>query len=89
MGRPGLSPEGSVEEIDPDENKDEGQDPSPVFFGNSLADLAGFRGRFGVKYGQAEREKSGKKGQGQESGKGSEECGLIGSGVEGVTGRGG
>lgn len=84
-----LSPQRPVQEIDPNENKDESQDPGPVFLCDRLADLAGLRGRFGVKNGQAEREKGGKKCQGQKGSEGGKECGLIGSGVEGVTGGGG
>ncbi|MEY5062396.1 MAG: hypothetical protein RLZZ112_360 [Verrucomicrobiota bacterium] len=56
MDQPRLSAEGPVEEIDPDQEENQSQDPASVFGGNSFANLAGSDRGFGVEGSQSQRQ---------------------------------
>lgn len=86
MDQPRLSAEGPVEEINPDQEENQSQDPASVFGGNSFANLAGSDRGFGVEGSQPQRQQSGKQGQGQEPGEAGGEGGLVRGCVELVTG---
>ena len=84
-----LSADGPVEEVQTDEEQDDGKDPAPVFFRHGLADLASLGGGFRVEDRQPKGKQSGKKGQPKKSGQSRSKGGLVGGGMEGVSGRGG
>lgn len=81
-----LFAQSPVEEVQTDEEQDDGEDPAPVLFRYGLADLACLGRGFRVEDGQPEGDQGGEKSQPQKSGQSRQQGGLVGGGMEGVSG---